>query len=313
METIYCANCGHKNNISTDTCEKCCEILHIFTNANKEINSINELFTDMHLFQLNNKILSLDAYETIIQSIIESGKNRLTYKEYRTPLEQIKALAEAYSILIFKNDRKNYGEYAFNVICVDECFDEAIQIATILHELTHHLFNTILCSIVMYVWNVKKTPMLDAFIQTMTTIPEVLLISEYCASSTEKIYLPEEYVSYSSFNSICADLKYDKTKIMKCFIIGKGIHKSICQIFDAIMDNQLKDDIKNEFKKYDTTPIGKPICISDNQPTNNILRNVYIMNLINNSYNLINNKEIYPLLEKNKKYYEKSQIKGAYY
>ena len=92
METIYCANCGHKNNISTDTCEKCGEILHIFTNANKEINSINELFTDMHLFQLNNKILSLDAYETIIQSIIEAGKNRLTYKEYRTPLEQIKHL-----------------------------------------------------------------------------------------------------------------------------------------------------------------------------------------------------------------------------
>lgn len=41
----------------------------------------------------------------------------------------------------------------------------------------------------------EKTPMLDAFIQTMTTIPEVLLISEYCASSTEKyIYQRNMYL-----------------------------------------------------------------------------------------------------------------------
>lgn len=315
MKKIYCSFCGVENSTTDKYCKECGEILHLFKKfeKNNTINTINELFTDMHLFQLDNKILTLDAYETIIQNIIEIGKNRKTYKKNRTPLERITALANAYSIVIYKENGKNYGEYAFNVICIDKKFDSAIQIATLLHELTHYLFNYILSSILMYFWNIKRTPMLDAFIQTMTTIPEILLISEYCASSTEKAFLPEEYVSYSSFNSICADIDYDKTKIMRGFIIGKGIHESILQILDSFIDQSLQKDILKEFTKNNTKPIGKPICITDNQSTNPILRNVYLMNLIRNSYDIINNEEIYPIIEKNKSYFEKSEQKGAYY
>lgn len=314
-EKIYCSCCGAINNTNNTYCSECGEILHLFEKfeQTKEINTISELFTNMHKFQLNNKILTEEIYETIIHSIIEVGKNRITYRKNMNTLDRVIAIANAYSIVISKENGKTYGEYAFNVICVDKQFDSAIQIATLLHELTHHLFNEIISSILIYTWNVKKTPMIDSFMQTMLSIPEILLISEYCASSTEKYYLPEDYVSYSSFNSICEDINYDKNKISRCLIIGNSMHNSIIEILNSFIDDSLKNEIKEEFRKNNTKPIAKSICIEDSNKTNTILRNVYLMDMIVNSYDMMDKEDIYPIINKNKNYFEKSQHKGAYY
>lgn len=311
---IFCSNCGSKNDNKNTHCKKCKEILHNFNNneINNKINTVNELFTNEHYALLKNEILTLEAYEIIIENIIETGENRIIYKKNMTPLERVKAIADAFSLIIYKNKGNNYGEYAYNVICIDEKFDSSIQIATLLHELTHHLFNEIIKGILMYMWNVKNTPMLDSFIQTMLTIPSILLISEYCASSTEKAYLPEEYVSYSSFNSICADINYDKNIVLQGFIIGKRLSESILAILNSFIDKKLEEDIKKEFVKNKTKPIAKPICITDTAINNPILCNVYLMDAIITSYEIMDDKEIYPKLNKNKVYFEKSYMKGAY-
>ena len=313
--TIYCSCCGFPNENHKKYCERCNEILHNFNklDLNKQINTIEELFSQENIIKLNNSILTINSYEMIIQDIIETGSNRLIYKKNMTPLERIRAIAESYSIVISKDDGKSYGEYAYNVICIDEQFDSAIQIATLLHELTHHLFNEIIKRIMMYTLNIKKTPLIDGLIQVMSTLPTILLISEYCASSTEKRYLPEEYVSYSSFNHICEDLNYNKQIILNTFVIGKGIHDSINRILDEFIDEGLKEAIINEFHKNNTKAISNPICVSDEGGINNsILRNVYLMRLLYDNFCSLNNPDNKEILMKNAELFEKSYIKGAY-
>lgn len=311
---IYCSNCGYLNKDNEKYCIKCNEILHNFSklNINKTINSTEELFSNEVITQLNNCILTIDSYEMIIENIIETGSNHIIYKKNMTPLERIKAVAEAYSIVISKDDGRSYGEYAYNVICIDENFDSAIQIATLLHELTHHLFNEIIKQIVMYTLEIKKTPIIDSLIQVISTLPSILLISEYCASSTEKRYLPEEYVSYSSFNHICEDLNYNKQILIRTLIIGKGLNDSIERILNTFIDDVLKEDIKKEFVKNNTKPIANPICINDDGIDNSILRNVYLMNVIYENFSYLNTPENKEIVEKNANLFKKSYQKGAY-
>lgn len=306
-DKIYCSCCGVENSINQNYCKDCGEILHNFKEyeTNNEINTIEELFTATHYHQLTDKILRIESYKAIIQNIIETGENEIIYKKKMTPLNRIKAIADAYAKVIYKNRGNTYGEYAYNVICIDKQFDSAIQIATILHELTHHLFNEIIEEILIFLWNVRKTPMLESFIQTMITIPSILLISEYCASSIEKEYLPPEYVSYSSFNSICADLNYDKNIILRAVIIGKSMTESIHQILSTFIDKELEEKIIKEFQINNTKTIAEPICITDIEKSNYILQNVYLMDMIINSYEIMNDKQIYPKIIKNKEYYEK--------
>lgn len=308
---IFCSICGYENNSNSTICQRCNEILHndsILSNS-KQLNSIGQLFDNQYHQRLNDAILTLDSYEVIIQNIIESGENRLIYRKNMTPLERVIAIAKAYSIVITKEVGNNYGEYAYNVICIDKTFDSSIQIATIIHELTHHLFNEILKQILIYVWNVKKSPLVDAFVQTMVSLPPVLLASEYCASKSEEKYLPKEYVSYSSFNQIASDLNYDDKIILNTFIIANGISESIIGILSNFIDTQLEDKIKQEFRKNNTEQIANPICIEDRKVNNFILRNAYLMNMLIESYELLNDENYYHLIERNKQLFEKSYEK----
>lgn len=308
---IYCSICGYENNSNNTICQRCNEILHkdsILSNDN-ELKSIEELFADTCRRKLNDAILTLDSYEVIIQNIMESGENRITYRKNMTPLERVIAIARAYSIVITKEVGDNYGEYAYNVICIDKTFDSSIQIATIIHELTHHLFNEILKQILIYVWDVKESPLLDAFVQTLVSLPPVLLASEYCASKSEEKYLPMQYVSYSSFNQIAKDLNYDDRILLNTFVIANGISESIIRILDNFIDNQLEEKIKQEFKKNNTKQMANPICIADRKINNPILRNVYLMNMITESYDLLGDENYYHLIERNKELFEKSYEK----
>ncbi len=308
---IYCSSCGFKNKIENTYCDNCMEMLHDYEKIGKKstINTIDQLFNKKNYDRLKNNALTLEAYEFIIQTIIERGLNNLYYKRNMTPLEKVKTIANAYSILIYKSNGASYGQYAYNVICIDENFDSSLQIATLLHELTHLLFNEIIKGILMYFWHVTNTSMLDAYVQTILTIPSVLLISEYCASATEEEFLPEDYVSYSSYNSICADLNYDRSIILNGFIIGKSMSDSIIQIFNAFIDDKLREDIKEEFAKNNTEPIANPIDVDDNAICNPLLRNAYLMELLIECYEMIDDKEIYPKIEVNKDYYEKAYEK----
>ncbi len=308
---IYCSICGYENNSNNTLCQRCNELLHKdnILSDNKQLNSIDELFDNIYHQKLNDAILTLDSYEVIIQNIIESGENGIIYRKNMTPLERVVAIAKAYSIVITKEIGNNYGEYAYNVICIDKTFDSSIQIATILHELTHHLFNEILKQILIYVWNVKKSPLLDAFVQTLVSLPPVLLASEYCASKTEERYLPKGYVSYSSFNQIAGDLNYDGKILLNTFVIANGISESIIRILSNFIDNQLEDKIRQEFERNNTEEIANPICIEDRTINNPILRNVYLMNMITESYELLNDENYRHLIERNRELFEKAYEK----
>ena len=311
LSKIYCSMCGYENNPGDLLCKRCNEILHnenVLTNI-ANIATISELFDSQYENKLQDAILTLDSYEVIIQNIIEIGENKIIYRKNMTPLERVMAIAQAYSIVITKQLGNNYGEYAYNVLCIDESFDSSIQIATIIHEITHHLFNEILKQVLMYVWSVKKSPTIDAFIQTVTSLPPVLLTSEYCASKSEERYLPSEYVSFSSFNHICEDINYDNKIILNSFIIGNAMSESIIKILSHFIDSDLEKKIKDEFEKNQTLSIANPICIEEKAINNPILRNVYLMNMLVDSYILLKDDEYHHLIERNKQLFEKSYNK----
>lgn len=314
IDKLYCSTCGELNNTDRKYCVKCHELLHNLNKLplNNTIDSFDVLFSLEYEKTLKNKTLTIDDYETIIENIIETGKNRLILKKNMTTLERIEAIAKAYAPVIYKDIGNSYGEYAYNVICVDKKFDSAIQIATLLHELTHHLFTEILEQVLTYTWKVKKTSVIESFIQTTTSIPAILLISEYCASTTESNYLPEEYVSYSSFNSICEEINYDKNSLSTGLILGSSMSNDIHRILSSFIDENLEKAIKQEFIINHTKSIANPICIEKGKSVNSgIIRNVFMLRILTMSYVYFKDLKYIDLLERNKNLFEKSYEKGA--
>lgn len=293
-QPIYCSFCSYENTTEDMTCHKCGRTLHNphLLNVDHKINTIDELFTPAHESILRDSILSLEIYEIIIQNIIETGDNNLLYKKNMTTKQRVFEIARAYTRVTTKTDGKNYGQYVDNTINIDTQFDTAEQISTVLHELTHYLFNEIIKQILMYLWNIKESTTLDAYIQTTMAVPLLLLTSEYCASSTERAYLDEEFVSFSSFNSICEDISYNPQMIQDAVLMGKSMSESIIKILDNFIDDHLAVQIKKEFIKNNTKPNAKPICINDTNILNNeILRNTKLMELIYDSYEIIKDKK----------------------
>lgn len=311
---IFCSLCGTKNNAYESYCENCGQILHneaLFKNKDS-IHTPQDIFTKNRLNQLNDKVVTIDVLEMIINTIIKMGSNRLKIKNNMTTIEKIVAIAKAYSLVIFKKEGNNYGEYAYNVICIDETFDTSAQVATIIHELTHHLFNLILEEIFMYIWNVEKTPMLDALVQLIVSMKQILLISEYCASSIEKEYLPEDYVSYSSFNEIIEEINLNQYEIERAITIGKHMTKYIKIILDTFINQKLAENIKIEFILNNTKIMKNPININDSKVTANpLIAIMHLKNLILDAYDSLDHIKYIESFNKNKELYERSYEKGA--
>ncbi|MDO5825848.1 MAG: hypothetical protein Q4Q22_05670, partial [Methanosphaera sp.] len=75
------------------------------------------------------------------------------------------------------------------------------------------------------------------------------------------------------------------------------------------IDNDLENRIRDEFEKNGIEGIANPICVEERTINNPILRNVYIMDMLIEGYDLLNDDMYHHLIERNKELFEKSYDK----
>ena len=238
MDDIYCSKCGEKNSISEDYCIECGSILRKLDKyeSGDRITSFEDMFTQKHKEQLNETPLTNEIYELILDNIYETGKKSLKNK-WSTALEKVADVVEAYAKWSYKSKGGELGFYSANNIKLDDRLNDSVQIATLIHELSHHLLAEIHEQILMYFWEVEKTYEIEVFVQYILASGTVHLMNEYCAHTVEGRFIPHGYQNYGSFNSILEEQKdeLDHDTVVISLVLGNTIAEDIIHLLEHLL------------------------------------------------------------------------------
>ena len=310
---VFCSKCGSENNNSNDKCDNCGEFLvksELLTSKNYE--NFNDIFTNNNFQSLEE--LSLEGYNTIIKNIADMGHYHLeeyfqnTQKRNLSILDKIKALTQAYCEINYKSSGAELGSYSFNSINVDDRLDEANQIATLIHELSHHLFSEIFEQILMYLWKCDKSDAIEALAWfILIGNPFTQLTNEYCAHTCEGRFVPHGYQNYGSFNNILVNEfnpEKDQKEIGLGLVFGNTIARDILKILEEFIDYDLREEIKQQFKKdFTYPPKYDQILLESSEYMSDEVKIENIKFIIKSGYEAAKNKEMEEILNEFKNHF----------
>lgn len=287
MDDIYCSKCGEKNSISEDYCIECGSILRKLDKyeSGDRINSFEDMFTQKHKEQLNETPLTNEIYELILDNIYETGKKSLKNKG-STALEKVADVVEAYAKWSYKSKGGELGFYSANNIKLDDRLNDSVQIATLIHELSHHLLAEIHEQILMYFWEVEKTYEIEVFVQYILASGTVHLMNEYCAHTVEGRFIPHGYQNYGSFNSILEEQKdeLDYDTVVISLVLGNTIAEDIIHLLEHFIDEDLRREIKQQYNKDQLPPSYSQIGMETTDMMDGNSRNELIMGPLAGSF-----------------------------
>ena len=265
ISMVFCSKCGYENDDNKKKCEKCGEFL--LKQEFFEVD-VKENFKDL-LKKENQKAInqiSIETYNTVIYNIINMGndhlnkiiKNNNININNESILNKIAILTQAYVKIGYKTSGADLGHYAYNSIFLDDRLYESQQIATLIHELAHHLFSEIFEELLMYGWECGKSDAIEAFAWfTVTGSPLVALTNEYCAHTVEGRFVPHGYQNYGSFTTILKqnfDAESDKEQINFALFLGNTLAHDIIYVLERFITPELREEIKEQFKKDSFPP-----------------------------------------------------------
>lgn len=223
---------------------------------------IGEIITVENCQKLKNTYLTAQQYRSILNKIKSTSDNVL-YKIFNENYVDFNSMDIFEKILLFtktfvdadyKSSGEELGVYSFNRIHLDDRYDSAIQITTLIHELSHHLLAEIFEQAAMILLNTDKTDALELYVNnSLGSSKCFILLNEYCAHLVEVHFTPPEYQNYASFLKCLEefDLSNDKDKqiVLKSIILGNTFCKDILYIIESFIDNKLREEIKQQFKE----------------------------------------------------------------
>ena len=186
-------------------------------------------------------------YQRIIDEIIRIGKNKFTYNEKDTALNNIINIAEQYVDIYSKRKGSSEGFYVANQIYFEERSTEAEKIGTIIHELTHHLYAEIFEQFMMYALCVEKTTYLEAYVLFSQSIPERQLLNEYVAHTTEGQFIIYGCQNYGSFIKIMEENNIKLEDVKPLLALGRAISNDITMILEQFIDENLRKRIIQQY------------------------------------------------------------------
>ncbi len=287
MMEIFCSKCGKKNSSMEDYCINCKSILRKVDNfkSGDKINSFEEMFTQKHKEQLNEIPLTNEIYELILNNIYEIGKKSLK-NNGTTALEKVADVVEAYARWSYKSKGGELGFYTANNIKLDDRLNDSVQIATLIHELSHHLLAEIHEQILMYYWEVEKTYEIEVFIQYILASGTIHLMNEYCAHTVEGRFIPHGYQNYGSFNSILEEQKdeLDSDTVALSLVLGNTLAEDIIHLLEHFIDDDLRKQIKQQYNQDQLPPSYSQIGMETTDMLDSESRNQLIMDPIIGSF-----------------------------
>ena len=283
------------------------------------LNEFENIFTKKRIKFFKENPLTVGEYDEILGRIKKAGKANFNnmIKEHDIGLSEISIfkkislLALSYVDIEYKTKGAEHGSFSFNVIKVDDRLDESNQISTIIHELTHYIFNEIFTQSLMYIWNTDKTDALEAIsIYSISRSRLYKLMNEYCAHTVQGRFLPFGYQNYGSFNMLLKgfDSEKDEKKIKYFLRLGNSIAEDIILILEDFISKNWRDEIKDQFKKDFTNPPQYDGILLETKktfPVEDIVENINKI-IAKGVFSIIKNDGL-EIIQKYKKEYEKNK------
>ena len=287
-ENNYCTHCGNKL-IFEHFCPYCGEYnLDYATQCVKCKKQINPMFIDDFdiLFSEFNENLLLNA------RISDEEYNQLLSKIFlRAEHTQIRGDSTKEKILNFasiftpcKPKSRGYERgFFFLGTCIyyDDRLDDSIQIATVIHELAHYLLFSIIEALLCDIFKVQTSTTLQSFVWYFLTLPEFKIMNEYCAHTVEGRFIPYGYQNYGSFNALIENTNLDNESIESMMMLGNSFANEMIVYLEKYVDNDLREDIKLQYKldlkspEYDSIFIETNECFPLDVKNSTILKILY--------------------------------------
>ena len=221
------------------------------TDYPNKIDSIVLFTANKNIRLLSKRKLNPIVYNRILDDIqADIAKNTVNEEEIYL---KVKRLTESFIDLEFLADsnndssRKVAGAYGFKRAVIDSSLSKTLQIAAMIHELSHHLIFEIFKNTIMYVFQSQETDTIQAFAwYGLTKNLYWLLMNEYCAHTVECHYM--KLKNYESFNNILKiNENLDKDKVKKAVELGNCLAMDIIYMLDKFFTPELVYEIKMQF------------------------------------------------------------------
>lgn len=266
---VYCSECGTKNNNTEKVCKKCGNVLiksEYF--GFLEYTDFNQLFTAKNKKILNQNSFSVSAYYTIIRNIYNQARDNyvdllkdIPPEDYQKMdvLPRVALIAAAFTKITHKSRGADLGNYSYNLIKIDDRLDNVHQATTLIHELTHHLVAEIFEQTLMYLLEVKKSDVIEAYAWfALGSNPPAVLMNEYCAHIVEGRFVPHGYQNFGSFINILQNFDSNKEEDRELVhfqqVFGGSLATDILNILEEFITPDLRNEILAQFKHDSNSP-----------------------------------------------------------
>lgn len=234
------------------------------------IDNPEEFFTERNINKIIKCRITIDEYREILFNIRNNSKLMLSniINTYDIDLDklQIKDKILLYSKSFTKTEYKSIGRilgsYSFNTIKIDDRLSNPLIITSMIHELSHYLVEKILKEILMKILESNDTALISSFIKILLEDNELnYLLDEFCAHTVEGRFTLYGYQDYSSFKFKFDEISdlYSKEDIEFSLIIANTFAFDIKEILEEFIDDDLREEIKDEFLKLNEPPKYDPL------------------------------------------------------
>ena len=224
-----------------------------------KIDNIEDLLSENYLVEIKNSNLTISDYNWILEKIRITSDfvreklihNNFIMVESLSTFDKLLLYGKSFTKIEFKPYIEATGLYSLNNIVIDDRQFISDQISTLIHELSHHILAEIFEQILMKLLNCQKSLEIEILVACiLSSTRDMRLMDEYIAHTVEGRFIPygnQNYGSYEKIKNNEFDTKYDNDIIKEIIIFGNSLCEDIYKLFEYYIDENLRENIKQQF------------------------------------------------------------------